>query len=122
MTDSIREIAGARVLVCTADGPLLASERDRDEVLSAAWGHEAGMVAMPTARLAPDFFRLETRLAGTVTQKFVNYSLRLAIIGDISAEIAASRALRDFVHEANKGRMLWFVHDVGELEARLSAA
>ena len=42
------------------------------------------------ARLSPDFLRLSTGLAGDVLQKFVNYGLRVAIVGDVSAA-AASR-------------------------------
>jgi hypothetical protein len=45
----------------------------------------------------------------------------LAIIGDISAEIEASGALRDFVYESNTGRSVWFVADTDDLKAKLAA-
>lgn len=50
-------------------------------------------------------------MLGTVTQKFSNYGVRLAIIGDVSDKIAASNALRDYVCEANKGGRILFVND-----------
>jgi len=61
-----------RVLICAPDGPLLAKESDVDDFLSAAWSQDAAMVGIPVGRLSDDFFRLSTRLAGAVVQKFVN--------------------------------------------------
>lgn len=119
MPDTTRDIHALRVLVCATDGDKLAREQDANTFIGAAWEHEAALVAIPVARLADDFFRLSTRLAGDVTQKFVNYNLRLAIVGDISRWLADSKALRDFVYEANKGQGIWFVADITELEQRL---
>ncbi|KRE12317.1 alpha/beta hydrolase [Bosea sp. Root483D1] len=119
--DMIRELHGTNVLICAEDGPLLASERDANDFLGAAWGVEATMVAIPVARIDPAFFQLATRLAGDVAQKFVNYRVRLAIVGDIAAHCAQSKALRDFVYESNRGQALWFVEDIAALDARLAA-
>lgn len=55
------------------------------------------MIAVPVARFDPEFFRLRSGLAGEITQKFVNYRSKLAVIGDISEKAAESVALRDFV-------------------------
>jgi hypothetical protein len=41
------------------------------------------------------------------------------IVGDISAHLAESSALRDFVYEANRGRNVWFLANREELEQRL---
>jgi hypothetical protein len=120
MPDTIRDIHALRVLVCAADGETLAREQDTNTFISAAWEHEATMVVIPIERLADDFFRLGTRLAGEVMQKFTNYDLRLAIVGDISRWTTDSNALRDFVYETNKGQSIWFVTDMAELERRLS--
>lgn len=121
MPDIAKDIHSDHVLMCDADGPTLGSERDANDLLSAAFEHSATLVAIPVARLSDDFFRLGTRLAGEVVQKFVNYKVRLAIVGDISQRIAASKPLHDFVYEANRGQQLWFVRDMAELEARLAA-
>lgn len=117
----IRQLHGTNVLICAEDGAPLASERDANDFLGAAWAVEATMVAIPVARIDPAFFQLATRLAGDVAQKFVNYRMRLAIIGDISAHCAASKALHDFVYESNQGQALWFVEDFAALDARLAA-
>lgn len=116
----IRELSGIRVLVVDPDGPPVAGERDAVDLIGDALGRGAELVAVPVARLAPGFLDLKTRIAGEVLQKFVNYQRRIAIVGDVSAAVSASDALRDFVRESNRGRHVWFVADLAELEAKLA--
>lgn len=122
MADELKTLAGHAVFVCAPDGPVLASEADAVDLIGSLWGIEAEWVALPVARLSPGFLTLRTGLAGAVIQKFVTYRLRLAILGDISAEVAVSPALADFVRESNSGDRVWFVNDPAALEARLAKA
>lgn len=55
-------------------------------------------------------FSLKTRLAGNILQKFSNYRVHLAIIGDYS-EIK-SKSLKDFIYESNKSKRVLFVCDI----------
>ncbi len=66
--------------------------------------------------LSEDFFRLGTGLAGEVLQKFVNYRMRLAVVGDFSKY--TSKPLKDFIYESNKGRDFFFVGTMDEALAR----
>ena len=116
----VHEIHDVRVLVCKDQGSVVTSERDVNTLVSAAWEHSASMIALPVTRLTEDFFRLSTRIAGEIAQKFVNYNLRLAVVGDISRWVAASKSLHDFVYEANRGQNIWFVDDMDDLERRLA--
>jgi hypothetical protein len=118
-TDVLRELAGVPVFVCSPDGPLLDGERAALDLIGEAGYRGAAWVAVPAERCGPDFFRLRTRVAGDVTQKFVNYRMGLAVVGDIGPNIDASTALADFVRESNRGRQLWFLPDAAALEARL---
>lgn len=120
MADEARELAGHAVFVCGADGPTLNREADAVDLLGALWGVEVEWLALPVARLGTDFLVLRTGLAGSVIQKFVTYRLRVAIVGDITAEIAGSQALADFVRESNAGDRVWFVPDLAVLEERLA--
>ena len=120
MTGLIEEIAGHRVLVCGADGPLVQKEANALALLGDAMSQEAGWVLMPAARLHPDFFRLASGLAGGVAQKFVNYRVKLAVVGDIAAQLEKSAPLRDFVRETNKGPHLWFIENRAEFERKLT--
>ncbi|GAA2309668.1 DUF4180 domain-containing protein [Streptomyces kunmingensis] len=118
-SDELRELAGVSVYVCSPDGPPLDSERAALDLIGDAGYRGAAWVAVPAERCGPDFFRLRTRVAGDVVQKFVNYRMGLAVIGDIDAETAASTALADFIRESNRGRQLWFLPDAAALETRL---
>ncbi len=121
MGDEIRSVAGQAVLLCAPDGPRLSSEADALDLVGSLWGQEVDWLALPKARLGEDFLKLRTGLAGAVIQKFVNYRVRLAIVGDVSAETAESAALGDFVRESNAGDRVWFVPDLAALETRLAA-
>ncbi|MFD0683487.1 DUF4180 domain-containing protein [Actinomadura fibrosa] len=120
MPDVIEERAGAQVLVCDPDGPPVATERDGLDLIGAAF-LGAEVVAVPATRLDEGFFSLGTRFAGELMQKFANYRLRLAVVGDISEHLAASSALRALVRESNAGGHVWFVTDLDALDARLRA-
>ncbi|MEH1165489.1 DUF4180 domain-containing protein [Micromonospora sp. CPCC 205539] len=120
MPDEIQDRAGVPVLVCDPAGPLVATEQDALDLIGAAFAG-AQVVAVPASRLDERFFTLGTRFAGEVMQKFVNYHLRLVVVGDISAHLEASSALRALVHESNRAEHIWFVPDLDALDARLGA-
>ena len=122
MSGEARILAGATVYVCAADGPPLDGERAATDIIGESYACRPVVVAIPVGRLAPDFLTLSARIAGETIQKFVNYGLKVAFVGDVSEALAASNALRDFVRESNRGRHVWFVADMAELEAKLAAA
>lgn len=109
------------LLIIAENGPRLTNEGDVGAFLGDAWAADATMVAIPVANIAPEFFELRSGVLGAVVQKFVNYQLRLAIVGDVSAYVDGSNAFRDYVREANTGRDIWFVADMDELNERLTA-
>jgi hypothetical protein len=117
----IETLAGRRIFVCPADGPSLADDRELSGLIGELFGSGVGFVAVPLVRLGPDFLRLSTGVAGHVLQKLVNYRFQIAVLGDISAAVAKSDPLRDFVRESNRGTTVWFVDDLAALEAKLAA-
>jgi len=119
MPNKSHELHGVRILECAAEGAPLRNARELNDLISKAWENRAKMVVVPAERLGDDFFRLRTGIAGEMVQKFVNYRVRLAIVGDISRYVEESTALRDFVRESNRGNQLWFVANIEELEERL---
>jgi hypothetical protein len=64
-------------------------------------------VIIPKSVLSDDFFELRTGLAGEILQKFTNYQLKLAIVGDFSQ--VESKSLRDFIRESNQRKQVNFV-------------
>ncbi len=116
----IDEHHGVRVLLLEAEGEPISTPDDATDLVASAWSHQAELVAVPLERLDPKFFKLKTGLAGEITQKLVNYRLRLAVVGDISAHVAKSDALRDYVRESNRADHVWFVESEADLERRLA--
>jgi hypothetical protein len=116
----IDDSTGIRVLHLETEGEPISTPDDASDLVGTAWSHSANMVAVPAERLDPEFFRLRSGLAGEITQKFVNYRLRLAVVGDIAKHVEASDALRDFVWESNIGEQIWFVDDEAALAEKLA--
>jgi predicted kinase len=119
--DVLAHVHGVPVLVCAADGPRLADSDSARDLILAAGRSGADWACVPVARVADEFFSLRTGVAGEVVQKFVNYRLRLAIVGDIAQYVAASSAFDGFVDESNRGRQLWFVPTMAAFEEKLKA-
>ena len=53
-------------------------------------------------------------------QKFVNYQLKIAILGDYSGY--TSKPLRDFIYESNNGGHVFFVGTEAEAIEKLTRA
>jgi Domain of unknown function (DUF4180) len=121
MNSTTSEHSGFRVLACEPEAKLR-TDRDAADLIGEALSQRADWVLIPMECLDDDFFRLKTRIAGEIVQKFVNYRRKLAIIGDISRFVDESSALRDFVYESNRGEQVWFLADATEFEKRLESA
>ena len=117
--DEIVEIGGEWVLLAKTDGPAVTGPDGVMDLIGEAFSRGVGTVALPVERLDPRFLDLSSRIAGEVIQKFTNYRLRLAIVGDISAELARSEALRAFVIESNRGRSVRFIDRLEGLDGWL---
>lgn len=63
-------------------------------------------------QFTPDFWDLKNRLAGAILQKFTNYKIQLAIIGNFTAVQSAS--LRDFIRESNKRKHINFANSLAD--------
>lgn len=68
--------------------------------------------------LASGFFDLSTGLAGEILQKFVNYRIKLAIVGDFGN--IASEPLKAFIRESNRGTQIFFLENTETAIARLT--
>jgi hypothetical protein len=115
MTETSYDLHGVHVLQCAAEGAPIRTARDATDLMSKAWEEHAKLLAIPVERLDPDFFQLSTGVAGELLQRFVNYRMKVAIVGDISRYTEGSKSFRDFVRESNRGDQLWFVANRDEI-------
>ena len=75
-------------------------------------------IILNKSAICEDFFDLSTRLAGDILQKFTNYQVKIAIIGDFS--VYTSKSLKDFIYESNKGNNIFFLSNEEQAVDRLS--
>lgn len=75
-------------------------------------------VILPKTAICEDFFDLSTKLAGDILQKFVNYRVTVAIVGDFSSY--PSQSLKTFMAESNQGKHVFFVSDEHQAVDKLS--
>ena len=113
----IDELSGVRVFVSDVR---VGDDRDAVQLIARAhYEHQAEWVAFTPVQLGDEFFELRTGRAGAIAQKFVDYRMGLAVVGDIASRIAGSTSLADWVRESNRGRNLLFAADLGELTEQL---
>ena len=75
-------------------------------------------IILNKSSITEDFFHLKTRLAGEILQKFINYDVKLAIVGDFS--VYTSESLKAFIYECNKGKDIFFLPDEKQAIEKLS--
>lgn len=119
---TLQTINDVSVLMCEAEGEPIAGEREALDCIGDAGYQGARWAVIPVERFDDAFFRLNTRVAGAIIQKFVQYRVGLVVLGDISRHTEASSALRDFVRECNRGTHTWFLADAAELRERLAGS
>ena len=91
-----------------------------DLMASVRYETDADCMILPKAALSERFFVLSSGLAGDILQKFVNYQLKIAILGDYSGY--TSKPLRDFIYESNNGSHVFFVGTEAEAIEKLTRA
>lgn len=83
-----------------------------DLMASVRYNDDCDKIILFQPNLTEDFFELKTRLAGDILQKFVQYHVALAIVGNFGQY--KSKSLRDFIYECNKGRHVFFLQNQEE--------
>jgi hypothetical protein len=102
-------------LIALSGGDQLGSTTMLDviaEVLAAG----ATTLAIPCDRLDPAFFDLRTGVAGEILQKFVNYRIRLVIVGRLPSSATSSAAFAALMRESNRGTQVRFIESIDRLK------
>lgn len=92
--------------------------QDGTDLIGNAYYQGFEKIIVRKEQITDEFFDLKTKLAGEILQKFSNYRVRLAIVGDFSG--IESKSLRDFIRESNKGKLVNFLETREEAVLRLS--
>jgi hypothetical protein len=66
--------------------------------------------------LSHAFFDLKSGFAGEMLQKFSNYQVKLAIVGDFLE--VKSKSLKDFIFECNRGNQIFFLESIDDARSK----
>lgn len=100
------EKKGNAALICGEEILITGGPSAMDLLASVRYETGCSAMVLHKEQIAEDFFRLSSGLAGEVLQKFTNYQMRVAIVGDFSHY--TSKPLRDFIYESNQGTQVGF--------------
>ncbi|MCD9024704.1 DUF4180 domain-containing protein [Cohnella silvisoli] len=101
MNYQIREIESKKYIELISTTEPLSTENDALDLISLCWEHETNALMIHYAALSEDFFKLKTRLAGNIIQKFINYGIKAAAI--IPQETIQKGRFKEMAMETNKG-------------------
>lgn len=87
------------------------------DIMAEAGYNQSTALIIHEENLPDGFFDLKTKIAGEILQKFSNYRMKLAIIGDFSN--IESKSLRDFIRESNRTGIISFTGTTDEALSRL---
>jgi hypothetical protein len=87
-------------LECLPNEILIQSEQDALDLVAACGENGTYRLMIHAENLTEDFYNLKTGLAGNVLQKFVNYTLKVAMI--LPLERASQGRFGEMVLEANR--------------------
>lgn len=91
---------------------LIGNPEDGLQLMADLYYQNFDKIVIREKNITPDFFDLKTGIAGEILQKFSNYRIQLAIIGDFSKY--PGNSIRDFIYESNKGRQINFLATVDQ--------
>lgn len=96
----------------TSDNIIIRQTGDALDLMGNIYYQGFDRIIIHEKNMTADFFDLKNKMAGEILQKFSNYRIRLAIVGDFSK--FTSKSLRDFIYESNRGKQVHFAASVDE--------
>ncbi|MDC0762885.1 DUF4180 domain-containing protein [Brevibacillus sp. AG] len=97
---NIAIVSGSEVLIIDVQSAL-------DLIATVHYEADSNRIIINKSLITESFFDLKTRLAGEILQKFINYRVKVAIVGDFS--VYTSKSLKDFIYESNNGNDIFFL-------------
>jgi uncharacterized membrane protein len=118
MRIDLNNINGISIAEVISEGVIIHETQDALDLMADCGYRGARSIIIRERNIIPDFFDLKTGIAGDILQKFSNYDVRLAIVGDFSRY--TSKSLRDFVRESNRVGRINFVGSLQEAKDKLT--
>lgn len=92
----------------TAEEPIISNIEDGTDLIGNIYYQGFDKVILYEKNITPLFFDLSTKMAGEILQKFSNYRIKLAIVGNFDKY--QGKSIKDFIFESNKLGKINFVN------------
>ncbi|GAB1474466.1 DUF4180 domain-containing protein [Bacteroidota bacterium] len=109
------KINGSTVAELQSDELLITCSQDGLDIMGELYYEGFDKIIIHSYNITEEFFDLKNGMAGEILQKFSNYRIKLAIVGDFSGY--TKKSIRDFIRESNNTGHINFV---GTLEEALA--
>ncbi|MHA2101126.1 MAG: DUF4180 domain-containing protein [Candidatus Kariarchaeaceae archaeon] len=104
------DLGGGTAVEVLSEEVIINFEQDAlDLTATNGYLYDSRKIIMYKENLCDEFFVLSSGIAGSVMQKFSNYRVQAAIIGDFSF---TSKSLKAFIKECNRTRQVTFTTDL----------
>ena len=111
-------INDTKIAEIVSDTLVIKTSEDGLDLLGNLYYQDFDKIVIQEKNIPPDFFDLKNGMAGEILQKFSNYRVRLAIVGDFTPY--SSKSIKDFIYESNKKGQINFVNTTTEALSLLS--
>lgn len=105
----IIDIENTRIAKPVSKDRVIKTAQDAIDLMGNADYQGARNVILEEGNLDPLFFDLRSGMAGEILQKYSNYHMKLAIVGEFGKFCSA--ALDAFIIECNRGNSVFFAAD-----------
>jgi len=105
-------IANKKIAEISSNEIIIHSANDALDLLGNSYYQGFEYLILHEKNITDDFFDLKNGLAGEILQKFSNYRMSLAIVGDF--EKYTKKSIRDFIYESNKAGRINFTATIPE--------
>lgn len=110
-------INNIKIIEIISDDIIVRTTQDALDIMA---NNDSDHLVLHEHNFEKDFFDLSTRKLGEILQKFTNYQVKLAIIGDF--EKYPSQSLKAFIYESNLRRNYLFLNSLEEVKKIWSGA
>jgi len=96
----------------SSDEMLIQNAEDGLNILVDVYYQDFDYMILHARNINPTFFNLKSGLAGEILQKFSNYRMNLAIVGNLVE--FESKSLNEFIRESNKSGQIYFANTLND--------
>ncbi|WP_313637355.1 DUF4180 domain-containing protein [Paenibacillus sp.] len=112
MEITINHKDNSTVALISSEGIVIHNVNDALDLMANVKYQECDKMLLRKEQITDDFFELKTGIAGEILQKYTNYQMRVAIVGEFTGY--NSKSLNDFIYECNQGDKILFKGSVDE--------